>query len=167
MIFFGDRSHSLVLGAIATGAAASDLLDGAIARRTHSASQLGRWLDNLADIVFILLALSCEAYIGALPVYLPVLVGASFAQYAIDSILISGSTVPVKSRLGHYGGICNYIIVIVLAWVPPPRLPGALLRGFAPIIALFYMAAMGERILAYRLMRRCSELATIKPAAGE
>jgi len=151
--FVSARSHSQVLGAIALGGAASDLLDGRIARWTNSADRFGRWLDNAADIVFILTVLSCETYAGAVPIYLPALVAASFAQYVVDSVLIRGSAVLVKSRLGHWGGILNYMIVIVLALAPPPRSPGRLLRDLSPMIGLFYLTAMSERALSYRIAR--------------
>jgi hypothetical protein len=81
------------------------------------------------------------------------LVAVSFAQYVIDSVLIRGSAVPVKSRLGHWAGVFNYIIVIVLVWAPPPRSPGTLLRDLAPMIGLFYLAAMCERALFYGIAR--------------
>ena len=166
-VFFAHRSHTQILRAIALGGAASDLLDGRVARWTHSAGQFGRWLDSVADIVFILTVLSCEAYAGVIPIYLPVLIAASFTQYVADSVLIRGSAVPVKSRLGHLAGVFNYIIVIVFAWAPPPRSPGTVLRDLAPMIGLFYLAAMCERALSYGIARVLHGVATIKPAAGE
>jgi len=150
-VFFSDRMQTQILGMIALGGAASDVLDGRIARSTNSAGQFGRWLDSAADIVFILTALFCEAYAGVIPLYLPALVAASFAQYALDSVVIRGSAVPVKSRLGHWAGIFNYVMVIVIAWMPPPLLLGCLLRSAAPMIAMLYLAAMCERALLYRI----------------
>lgn len=164
--FFSDHFQGNALGVVASAAAVSDFLDGRIARWTHSAGQFGRWLDSGADIVFILVALSCEAYAGVIPAYLPALVGALFLQYALDSILIRGSAVPVSSRLGHFAGVLNYIIVIALAWMPRSLLAGPLLRIAAPLIAVVYAAAMCERALFYRtaapLRARC-----LRPAAGE
>jgi phosphatidylglycerophosphate synthase len=138
------------MGTIAFAGAASDFLDGRIARWTHSASGVGRWLDSVADIVFVLTALGCESAAGAIPLYIPALIAASFAQYAIDSVLIRGSSVPIKSSLGHWGGVLNYILVILLAWLPPPLWPGVLLRNLSPVIATFYVAAILERTLSYR-----------------
>jgi phosphatidylglycerophosphate synthase len=152
--FLGDRGQFRTLGVIASCAAASDLLDGRIARFTHSASHFGRWLDSMADIVFILAVLSCEAYRAAIPAYLPALVAASFAQYAVDSVLIRGSAVPVKSRLGHWAGIVNYIIVIALAWAPALRFHPGLPPALPPVIGSFYLAAMSERAMFYRTARR-------------
>jgi len=165
--FFGDHPHPQVLRAIALSAAASDFLDGRIARWTDSAGRFGRWLDSVADIVFILTVLSCETYAAIIPAYLPVLVAASFTQYVADSVLIRRSMVPVKSLLGHWAGVFNYVIVLVLAWAPPPRSPGRLLRDFAPIIGLFYVAAICERALSYRAASGIRHVATVKPAADE
>jgi phosphatidylglycerophosphate synthase len=139
-----------VLGSIAVAGAFSDFIDGQVARHTHSADALGRWLDNLADIVFVLTALICEASAGAIPLYMPALIAASFAQYTIDSILIRRSPSPVRSRLGHWGGVLNFLLVIVLSFAPPPRLAGTLVRNASPLIAVFYIAAMLERALGYR-----------------
>ncbi len=145
----GDRRPAL-LGPIALVGAASDFADGRLARLTGSPGQFGRWLDAIADIVFVLTALSCEARAGSIPAYIPVLVALSFTQYALDSVVIIGAATPVASRLGHWGGIINFVLVITLACAPPPRWPGRLVRRAAPLIAIFYLAAIIERALSYR-----------------
>jgi phosphatidylglycerophosphate synthase len=145
---YSNRSPK-ILGSIALAAAASDFVDGRVARWMGQADGTGRWLDGLADIVFVLTALSSEALTGALPIYIPLLIAASFAQYVIDSVAISGSSTPVKSRLGHWGGVINFAMVLVFAWTPPPRAPARLLRQASPLIALFYIAAMCERARSY------------------
>jgi phosphatidylglycerophosphate synthase len=137
------------MGPIALAAAVSDFVDGRVARRMHSADGFGRWLDSLADIVFILTALSCEVRAGAIRGYIPALIAASFVQYAVDSVVIRGSATPVKSRLGHWAGIMNYGLVLVLGFAPAPRWPGRLIRRASPPIAIFYLAAIFERALAY------------------
>jgi len=146
----GDQRPE-ILGSIALAGAISDFFDGRVARRMDSAGRFGQWLDSLADIVFVLTALACEAYAGAIPFYIPVLIAASFTQYVIDSLMICGSSTPVKSRLGHWGGVINFALVIILAFAPPPRWP-TLLRAGAPLIAIFYLAAIFERTLSYRLI---------------
>jgi phosphatidylglycerophosphate synthase len=151
----GDQ-RAIVLGPIAIAAASSDIIDGSIARRTQSANEFGRWLDSAADIFFVLTALGCEAVVGNLPWYIPVLIAISFTQYVFDSVMIRRSAVPVRSRLGHWGGIVNFAMVIVLAFAPSPRWPGVLVRRIAPAIALFYLAAIAERAVGYRSGRRKS-----------
>jgi len=147
----GDRRPE-ILGPIALAGAISDFFDGRVARRMNSAVRFGQWLDSLADIVFVLTALACEAHAGAIPVYIPILIATSFTQYVIDSLMICGSSTPVKSRLGHWGGVINFALVITLAFSPPPRWPGMLVRRAAPLIAIFYLAAIFERTLSYRLI---------------
>jgi phosphatidylglycerophosphate synthase len=149
---YGDRRPEM-LGPIALSAAASDFVDGPVARQMRSADGFGRWLDNLADLVFVLTALSCEARAGAIPAYIPALIAASFVQYAIDSVVIGGSPAPIKSRLGHWGGIINFALVLLLAFAPFPRWPGMLVREASPLIAIFYLAAISERTLSYSCAR--------------
>ena len=142
----------LALAIVAIVAAGSDFIDGRIARRLGVVSGSGRWLDGIADVTFVLAALFCEAAAGSIPFYIPILIALSFSQYAIDSVLIGQpATGPTKSRLGHWGGIINYALVITLAIAPPPAIPGVIVRDFAPLIALFYAAAISERaLLLYR-----------------
>jgi phosphatidylglycerophosphate synthase len=145
----GNRRRE-ILGSIALAAALSDFVDGRVARRLGQSDGPGRWLDPLADIVFVLTALSSESLAGAIPIYIPVLIACSFAQYAIDSVLVSGSSTPVKSRLGHWGGVINFALVLLIAWTPTLLSPAQLVRHASPLIALFYVAAIFERALSYR-----------------
>jgi phosphatidylglycerophosphate synthase len=144
---YQGRLAFAIVAIVATG---SDFIDGRIARRLGVASGSGRWLDGIADVSFVLAALFCEATAGAIPFYIPILIAVSFSQYAIDSVVIGPpATGPIKSRLGHWGGIINYALVITLAIAPPPALPGAIARGFAPLLAIFYTAAISERAWLY------------------
>jgi len=142
----------LAFAIVAIVAAGSDFIDGRIARRLGVASGSGRWIDGIADVTFVLAALFCEAVAGTIPFYIPILIALSFSQYAIDSVLIGQRAMgPIKSRLGHWGGIINYALVITLAIAPSPALPGAIVRDLAPLIATFYVAAISERAwLFYR-----------------
>jgi phosphatidylglycerophosphate synthase len=142
------------MGSIALSAAISDFVDGRVARQMRCADGFGRWLDSLADVVFVLTALTCEAWMRAIPTYIPALIAVSFAQYAIDSVVISDSSTLVKSRFGHWGGVINFALVLLLAFAPPPRWPGMLVREASPLIASFYLAAIIERVLGYGLCKR-------------
>ena len=108
------------------------------------AGGVGRWLDAIADIAFVLTALSCEAFALAIPFYIPVLIAISFSQYAIDSLLLAGA--PIKSRLGHFGGIVNYALVIGLSIAPWSV---SIVRAICPLLAIFYLCAIAERIVGY------------------
>jgi phosphatidylglycerophosphate synthase len=140
----------LAFAAIAIAAAASDFLDGRLARRLGISGGAGRWLDPLADVTFVLAALGCEAAAGAIPLYLPILIAVSFSQYALDSLWLHRACGPIRSRLGHYGGVVNYALVIAIAITPPGSLARGAIKTAAPALALFYAAAIAERALAYR-----------------
>ncbi len=136
---------------LVAAAAVTDFIDGRLARRLGAVTAAGRWLDAVADVTFVLAALFSEAALGALPFYIPVLIALSFTQYTVDSMIFADSEGgPVRSRLGHWGGIVNYALVFGFAFGPVlPSLPAAI-RDLAPVLALFYASAIIERALAYR-----------------
>jgi hypothetical protein len=103
-------------------------------------------------VTFVLAAILCASWAGEIPFYIPILIATSFSQYMIDSVVLGEPAAgPIKSRLGHWGGIVNYALVIVLAFAPPPATIGAIVRDLAPLIAMFYVAAISERAwLFYR-----------------
>ncbi len=135
---------------IAIAAAASDFLDGRVARRLGVGGGTGRWLDPIADVTFVLAALGCAAASGAIPFYIPILIAVSFSQYAIDSRMLYRAGAPIRSRLGHYGGVVNYGLVLALALTPPGSIARGAIKTATPALAIFYIAAMIERALAYR-----------------
>lgn len=95
--------------------AASDVVDGRLARRWGSASNGGRTFDHLADIGFILAALWTYTRLGIAPWWVPAAIAVSFAFYVIDSWsrpTARGSL--IGSRVGHIGGVCNYVLIGVL-----------------------------------------------------
>jgi len=97
--------------------AATDVWDGRLARRYGTVSRFGRTCDHVADICFILGALSMYALQSLLPWWVPVAVGGSFAFYVVDSWLLSApAPTLIGSRVGHLAGICNYTLVGVLAF---------------------------------------------------
>lgn len=137
-------------GGLAIAAALTDFIDGPLARRLGAVSATGRWLDSVADVTFVLAALTSEAARHRLPFYIPALIALSFTQYAIDSAILSGAGGPVRSRLGHWGGVVNYALVFGFAFGGlAPAVPAAI-RGLAPVLALFYVAAIIERAISYR-----------------
>ena len=138
-------------GGLAIAAALTDFIDGRLARRLDAVSATGRWLDSVGDVTFVLAALFSEAALGALPFYIPILIAISFTQYAVDSMMFAHAEGgPVRSRLGHWGGIINYALVFGFAFGPLARWMPSAIRALAPILALFYAAAIIERALSYR-----------------
>jgi CDP-diacylglycerol--glycerol-3-phosphate 3-phosphatidyltransferase/cardiolipin synthase len=98
--------------------AASDKLDGWMARRQHQESAFGRVLDHLCDVGFILAALGVFAWQDWVPWWLPAAITWAFGLYALRSWCLSASTTGptlIGSRLGHLGGILNYGAVGLVA----------------------------------------------------
>jgi phosphatidylglycerophosphate synthase len=97
------------------GVAATDVIDGRLARRWGTASTAGRTFDHLADIGFILVALWTYTRLGLVPWWVPAAIATSFTFYVVDSW--SRPTARgglIGSRVGHLGGVCNYVLVGVL-----------------------------------------------------
>ncbi|HXQ23645.1 MAG TPA: CDP-alcohol phosphatidyltransferase family protein [Candidatus Acidoferrales bacterium] len=135
--------------------AASDVYDGRVARRWGSASDAGRMFDHLADIGFLLAALSAYARLGIAPWWVPAAVGASFGYYVIDSRWRAPAGVPnlIGSRIGHLGGVSNYVLVGILVCnntAAAHLLSPATLERLYWLVPLYSAAAVAGR-LATRL----------------
>lgn len=95
--------------------AASDVVDGQLARRAGTASHGGRIFDHVADIGFILAALGAYVAIGVAPWWVPGSIGLAFGTYAVTSWVAPGPGASRGgARIGHLGGIANFVVVGVL-----------------------------------------------------
>jgi phosphatidylglycerophosphate synthase len=147
----GD-GHSGVLAAVLFAIVAlSDFVDGRIARRFGAESRGGRVLDHGADIIFILAALGLYVALGLVPWWVPAAIAAAFATYVIDSLRRSGARPSlIGSRIGHFGGVCNYALIGVLignetlglAWLPP-----AVMQALFALVPLYSGAAILSRVM--------------------
>jgi CDP-diacylglycerol--glycerol-3-phosphate 3-phosphatidyltransferase len=121
----GDGERGLLAGVTFALVAASDYFDGPLARRAGRASERGRRWDSWADIVFLETALVAAVALGLTPWWVPASIAASFGWYVIDSWWRTRDTrrpALVASRLGHFGGVCNYVLVGVLTYDQALRL---------------------------------------------
>jgi phosphatidylglycerophosphate synthase len=143
----------LAFTVFAVVAATTDFIDGRIARRLGVAYSTGGWLDSVADVTFVLSALGCYAMRRELPIGIPVLIAISFTQYTIDSLWMHRANAPVRSRLGHWGGIVNYALVIAMALTAGSSLRPHITQ-LIPLIELFYIAAVVERAILYQHLRK-------------
>jgi phosphatidylglycerophosphate synthase len=132
--------------------AASDVVDGRVARRLGTTSARGRVFDHGADIGFVLAALGAYAWRGAITWLAPIGVAISFVAYAIESA--RGSSKPqvaapsIANRLGHLGGISNYVVVGVLVGnetVGLQLLPPAIIQLLGAAVVAYSGAAIVAR----------------------
>jgi len=146
-----SRVAGLVAAFAFSVAAASDVWDGRVARRHGRASDAGRWFDHFADIGFLLVVLAAYVALGLAPWWVPASVGAAFGVYAVDTRF--GAPRPfsrVGSRIGHVGGVCNYVLVGVLVFnesVGLRLLPTWLMQALFLCVPLYSLAAIAVRLL--------------------
>src|SRR5512138_2111230 len=109
----GDRLRALAAFA---AAAATDVLDGLVARALRQRTRLGAFLDPIADKLLAACALVALAATGRLPWWLPVLVVTrDLAQLAGAALLGTiHRTVPVApTRIGKYATVAVAATVVV------------------------------------------------------
>lgn len=137
-------------------AVATDVADGRVARRMGELTPYGRLLDHAADATFVAVGTAALAWVGALPVVLPLLIAVAFLQYALDSRWLAIRE-PRRSRLGHWNGIAYYVIVGVpvmrdalgLAW---PQ--ATLVRALGCVLVASTLLSMADRLRRLALTRR-------------
>ena len=98
----GDRPRALAAFA---AAAATDVLDGLVARALRQRTRLGAFLDPIADKFLAACALFALAATGRLPMWLPVLVVARDVAQLLAAAILRGAhrTIPVApTRIGKY-----------------------------------------------------------------
>jgi cardiolipin synthase len=112
-----DGRHTLAL-ALFAGAAFTDVLDGAVARRFHLATQAGAWLDPVADKCLLSGAFLALAGVGAVPWWLV------FIIFGRDLYILAGVAIvmwltPIrKFPPSIWGKVCTMIQgVTAAAWM--------------------------------------------------
>ncbi len=145
------RSAAVAVVAFVT-AAASDVWDGRVARRYGRESEGGRVFDHFADIIFLLVTLSTYVALGVAPWWVPASVLAAFAFYVVDSRRqTSAAPSLVSSRIGHVGGVCNYVLVGVLVFndsVGLHLLPAWLLLALFSLVPIYSFAGVVARLVS-------------------
>lgn len=117
--YHGDGERALWLFA---AAAATDLIDGFLARWLNQRSRLGALLDPIADKMLILAALIVGVLVGAMPLWFLVVIVARDAVLALGAILFStrwkgrhGAEAWRPTRIGKYAmALQSLAIVLVL-----------------------------------------------------
>ena len=145
----------ILAGVVFAVVAASDVVDGRLARRWGSASAGGRTFDHLADIGFILTALVTYALLGIAPWWVPAAVAGSFAFYVFDSWSRASTVAPglVGSQIGHVAGVLNYALVGVLVFNNTAGihlLPEAVLSKLFWLVPIYSTLAVATRLVGRR-----------------
>ncbi len=144
----GDAFSAGLAGITIVAAIATDLLDGAIARRRGTESAAGRASDHTTDFLFVTSGLVAGATRGVFPWILPLLIAVAFAQYVIDSYLLHHQRELRMSRLGRYNGIfyffplCGDVLIRMgLGFLQP------LLKPVVWFLVVSTVLSIGERLI--------------------
>jgi phosphatidylglycerophosphate synthase len=94
-------------------AAATDYVDGALARAAGTDSSRGRVFDHVSDALLLFPAFWILALLGRLPIVLPAAAMTAFALYLADGWRRGGGRGTIEltsSRSGAAGGVLNYVV---------------------------------------------------------
>lgn len=135
----GERLPALWVFAFA---AATDVLDGLVARLLRQQTRLGAFLDPVADKLLAACALFALAATGRLPFWLPILVVSRDAAQLVGAAILGTlhHTVPVApTRIGKYAMVAIALTVVVALASDVGAYPGA--EGAPWVVALALLAA--------------------------
>jgi cardiolipin synthase len=147
-LLLDERTQRAGLGVFAI-VAATDWLDGYVARRTGQVSELGKVLDPTADRLAIAAGLIALAVDGALPVWAVLLVVLRDAAVLVAGIVLlvaKGRRIDVR-RLGKIATFTLMVSIVLLAWghfgIAPATVARALgWTGFAIGLAESYVTTV-------------------------
>ncbi len=139
---------------------ASDYYDGPVARALGLDSDLGKVLDNLADITFLLVTLTYLVHTGVVPWWIPTAIALAFGQYTVDSWFLAGrktDVVLISNPIGHWAGILNYIgtgVVALHAALQQQLLPLLIFHALVMSWIAYLLLAMVMRLRFFLSARR-------------
>lgn len=148
----GERLRALAAFA---AAAATDVLDGLVARALRQRTRVGAFLDPIADKLLAACALVALAASGRLPWWLPALVfSRDLAQLAAAAFLrTTHHTVPVApTRFGKYAWVAVAATVVVALADEFGADPGGALRPWIAALALLAAQCVAVSFVQYALV---------------
>lgn len=149
-----DRVSAWLLVALVILAIVTDYYDGAVARRSGTASARGMLFDHTTDCLFVTAGLAGASVAGLVPVLLPVLVVVAFTQYVLDSYFLHRQKQLRMSTLGRWNGILYFAPLVQIAlsrleWLPVlPDVAGAVVGPFCVVLIVTTVASIADRAAA-------------------
>jgi CDP-diacylglycerol--glycerol-3-phosphate 3-phosphatidyltransferase/cardiolipin synthase len=140
------------------GAAATDVLDGALARRLGAVTRTGAWLDVSADFVVIAAGLTGLVVAGAAPAWVPLLAALMFAQFVVSS----WRGLPIYDPIGKYYG--GFLYGVVAAILLAPDL--AVWHAASIAVAAMTVASLGSRAAHYWRTTTSARASSVSPTDG-
>ncbi len=148
----GDRPRALAAFA---AAAATDVLDGLVARALHQRTRLGAFLDPIADKFLAACALIALAVTGRLPTWLPVLVVARDVAQLLAAAILRGvhRTIPVApTRIGKYATFALAVTVVLALASDYGGIPRPEAAPYVTAVALLAAECVAVSFVQYALL---------------
>ena len=118
MLFF--PAFSLAFYTLYIIAGISDMVDGWVARRTHTASKMGAKLDTIADIVFVVVCLVKLLPVLNIPVWLWVWIGIIALIKIINIIsgfIVQKRFISVHSAMNKVTGLLLFVLPLTISFI--------------------------------------------------
>ena len=118
LLFFPAFSPAFLALYITAGV--SDMVDGWVARRTHTASELGAKLDTFADVVFVIVCLVKLLPVLDIPVWLYIWIGVIALIKIINIIsgfVIQKRFVAVHSTMNKVTGQLLFVLPLTISFL--------------------------------------------------
>ena len=115
----GGAVQSFLAAIVFIFAAATDWLDGHLARSTDSITPLGKLLDPMADKLLILAALIPLVALGHVPAWLAtIMIGREFAVTGLRMVAASGGVIMAAGNMGKWktGFELAAMVQLILQW---------------------------------------------------
>ena len=109
---------SVAFYALYIAAGLSDMMDGWVARRTHTASAFGAKLDTVADVIFVIVCLIKLLPVMDIPVWLYVWIGIIAVIKVINIVsgyVVQKQFVAIHSVMNKVTGILLFILPLTLS----------------------------------------------------
>ena len=111
---------SLAFYAFYITAGLSDMVDGWVARRTHTVSELGAKLDTIADVVFVIICLVKILPVLDIPVWLYVWIGVIAIIKVINIVsgfVVRKQFVAVHSTMNKVSGLLLFVLPLTFSFI--------------------------------------------------
>ena len=118
LLFFPAFSVAFYVLYITSGI--SDMVDGWVARMTHTVSELGAKLDTIADVVFVIACLVKLLPVLDIPVWLYVWIGIIALNKIINIIsgfVVQKRFVAVHSTMNKVTGLLLFVLPLTLSFI--------------------------------------------------
>ena len=139
-IYYYKQENLIVCLILFTFAASTDLLDGFVARKLKVTSTIGAYYDALTDFVLIIGIFIFFFTKGYYPIWLLILITASFVQFLATSRYIK----KIYDPIGRYVGSALYIGIVLTLLFPTQ----AIFNFVQYAYVVFFLVSLVSRIVS-------------------